>query len=34
MYLIGRDPIVTWGDFVTNHSDRRVIAPVLRSRQK
>ena len=27
-------PIVTWGDLVTNHSERRVSRPVLRSRQK
>jgi hypothetical protein len=33
-YLIVVRPTRTWGDFVTNHSDRRVNSPVVRSRQK
>jgi hypothetical protein len=32
-YSTGTPPIVTAGDLVTNHSDRRVILPVSRSRQ-
>mgnify|MGYP003415036267 CR=1 FL=1 len=36
--LTKSDPVLidvrTVGDFVTNHSDRRVTSPVSRSRQK
>jgi hypothetical protein len=34
MYFTSRAPIVTVGDFVTNHSERRVSWCVVRSRQK
>jgi hypothetical protein len=34
MYFTGCPPTITDGDFVTNHSERRVMRPLARSRQK